>query len=104
MPRRHHNISICGQSDAKCTDHVKQALRSRKNASFDCNCLYGCHGIKYEMALSTTPIFHQAPALTRFNVSAEDVAILHVYYESLIVWSQKKELLIGLTEFLCKLF
>lgn len=102
MPRRHRNIPICGQSDFKCVEKVKQEFQSRKNDSFNCNCLYGCHGIGYEMRLSSTPIFNHAPILKKYGVSAEDVAILHVYYETTVHRSHKKEQLVGLTEFLCK--
>lgn len=102
MPRRHRNITICGQSDIECVENVKQELQSMKNNSFNCNCLYGCHGINYDMRLSSTPIFNQAPILKKFGVSAENVAILHVYFETTVHRSHKKEQLVGLTEFLCK--
>lgn len=102
MPRRHHNVTICGQSNYQCVDSVKHAIRSKRNDSFSCHCLYGCHAIKYEMSLSSTPIFNQANILTNNGISAENVAILHVYYQSTVYRSQKKEQLVGLTEFLCK--
>lgn len=102
MPRRHHNITICGQSDSKCVKNVKNAIQTRKNDTFRCNCLYGCHAIKYEMGLSATPIFDQASILKNKKISAADVAILHVYYQSTVYRSQKKEQLVGLTEFLCE--
>lgn len=54
------------------------------------------------MGLSSTPIFDQTPILKENEVSAENVAILHVYYQSTVYRSQKKEQLVGLTEFLCK--
>lgn len=102
MPRRHHNITICGQSDFECVRNVKKQLKSRQNESFTCSCWYGCHAIKYEMGLSSTPIFGQTPFLTKKHVLAENVAILHVYYQSTVYRSQKKEQLVGLTEFLCE--
>lgn len=102
MPRRHHNITICGRSDYECVEYVKTELKLRKNDSFMCNCLYGCHAIKYEMGLSSTPIFDQTPMLKENEISAENVAILHVFYQSTVYRSQKKEQLVGLTEFLCK--
>lgn len=102
MPRRHHNITICGQSDYECVKYVKTEIKLRQNDSFICNCWYGCHAIKYEMGLSSTPILGQTPFLTEKKVLAENVAILHVYYQSTVYRSQKKEQLVGLTEFLCK--
>lgn len=101
MPRPHHNLTICGQSDSACIDKVKTEIRSEKNESFLCDCLYGCHALRYEMSLSSTPIFNQAPLLKNSGVDAENAAILHIYYQSSYHRSQKKEQLVGLTEFLC---
>lgn len=103
MPRAHHNLTICGQSDAACVDRVKMEIRSNRNDSFRCDCLYACHSIRYEMQLSSTPIFNQAPLLRNRGVDTENTAILHIYYQSSYHRSQKKEQLVGLTEFLCKL-
>lgn len=103
MPRPHRNVTICGRSDAACIDVAKKEIRSAKNDSFRCDCLYACHAIKYEMSLSSTPIFKQAPLLRYSGVDAENAAILHIYYQSSYYRSQKKEQLIGLTEFLCEI-
>lgn len=102
MPRRHHNMTICGRSDSACVSKVKKEIRSDRNDSFRCDCLYACHAIKYEMSLSSTPIFNQTPLLRSSGVDAENAAILHIYYQSSYHRSQKKEQLVGLTEFLCK--
>lgn len=102
MPRPHHNMTICGHADAECVDRVKMEIQTATNDSFKCNCPYGCHAIKYEMGLSATPIFDQAPILRKRNLSTENTAILHVYYQSSYYPSQNKEELIGFTEFLCE--
>lgn len=104
MPRRHRNVSICGQSDSDCVNNITRQLQSRENENFHCNCMYGCYDLKYDSELSSTPIFNRAPLLDQFGVAADDMAVLHVYYENLIYSSQKKEQLVGFTEFLCKVF
>lgn len=102
MPRPHRNVTICGRSDAACIGAVKKEIRSARNDSFRCDCLYACHAIKYEMSLSATPIFNRAPILRNSGVDAQNAAILHIYYQSSYYRSHKKEQLVGLTEFLCK--
>lgn len=104
MPRPYHNVTICGRSDAVCISGVKKEIRSAQNDSFRCDCLYACHAIKYEMSLSSTPIFTQTPILRNTGVDANNAAILHIYYQSSYYRSQKKEQLVGLTEFLCNDF
>lgn len=102
MPRPHKNTTICGRKDASCISEVKKEIRSERNDSFQCDCLYACYAIKYEMSLSATPIIDRAPILRDTGVDAENAAILHIYYQSSYYRSHKKEQLIGLTEFLCK--
>lgn len=103
MPRPHRNLTICGRSDYACVHKTKHNIRSVRNESFRCYCLYACHAIKYEMGLSSTPIFDRAPLVIKNNLTAENAAILHVYYQSSFYRSQNKEQLVGLTEFLCGL-
>lgn len=102
MPRPKHNMTICGISNNECIKNVKIKMRMGLNNSFYCNCPYGCHAIKYEMALSSTPMFDHAPLLQRYNLTVENTSILHVYYQSSFYRSQNKEELIGFTEFLCE--
>lgn len=101
MPRPHRDLTICGHSHFSCVKWIKQEIQSAKNESFLCNCLYACHAIQYDMALSSTPIFEQAPLIIKNNLTSKNTAILHVYYQSTFYRSQNKEQLVGLTEFLC---
>lgn len=102
MPRPHRNMTICGRTDLECIRNVKIEMRMGLNDSFKCDCPYGCNAIKYEAALSSTPMFAQAPLLKRFNLTVENTGILHVYYQNTYYRSQNKEELIGFTEFLCE--
>lgn len=91
MPRPHHNMTICGRADSDCIKSVKIQMRMGLNDSFKCDCPYGCHAIKYEMGLSSVPMFDNAPLLKRYNLTADNTAILHVYYQNTYYRSQNKE-------------
>lgn len=99
MPRFHHNITVCGHSDAKCVDTVREEIQADENDEI---CQNGCHAINYEMALSSTPILEQAPILKKMGIVGKNAGILHVYYQNSYYRSQNKEQFTGLTEFLCK--
>lgn len=60
--------------------------------------------IKYEMGLSSTPIFQKSAFVKKWNITTENTGVLHVYYQNTFYRSQNKEELIGFTEFLCKYF
>lgn len=107
------NMTICGRVDSECIKNVKIQMRMGRNDSFKCDCPYGCHAIKYEMSLSSTPMFPHAPLLKRYNLTVENTGILyvcdrnllslfcylldifsssrHVYYQSSYYRSQNKE-------------
>lgn len=102
MPRLDHNISICGLSNSKCISYVQRELLSGMNDSFKCECYYGCDAIKFDMGFSATPIFQDAPFLSKSNLTASNASILHVFYQRGYYRGQSKEELIGFTEFLCK--
>lgn len=102
MPRLYTNITICGLSRLNCVQNVQQEFLMGRNDSFKCDCYYGCNGIKFDMALSATPIFENAPFLKRKGVTAANTSILNVYYQRGSYRGQNKEELIGFTEFLCK--
>lgn len=99
MPRVHRNISICGHSDSKCVQEVKDEIQIDEKDEI---CQNGCHAINYDMALSSTPIYDDAPILKKYGLVAKNTGILHIYYQSSFYRSQNKEQFTGLTEFLCK--
>lgn len=101
MPRVYANITICGRSDDKCIDTLRNEIKVGSNSSLKCDCPYGCHNIKFEMELSSMPIFEGAPRLQKNNLSRGNASILQVYYQSTYYRSEDKEELIGFTEFLC---
>lgn len=101
MFRPNHNIPICGQENAKCVDEVGRELLSRRNVSFICECYPGCDSVKFDMGTTATPIFQNAPFLKKKNLTASNIAILHVFFQYGYYSSQIKEELIGFTDFLC---
>lgn len=101
MPRPDENVTICGRSEDKCVSRVRDEIHVGTNDTFKCNCPYGCHDIKFDMELSSTPIFGEAPHIKNKGLSAGNASILHVYYQRGFYRSQDKKELIGFTEFLC---
>lgn len=104
MPRFHEDITICGRSDSGCVSQVNRELRLKTNSSFICECLPGCYGIAYETEISLSPLLERSPLLEQNKLVASNTAMLHIYYKEQSVRSQRKEELIGFTEFLCKSF
>lgn len=104
MPAIDPNITICGHSESKCVEELKDEINLGKNDSLQCKCPYGCHGIKFDMDLSSAPIFEKIPFLKKIGISAKNTAILQVHYQQSVYHSQDMEELIGFTEFLCKNF
>lgn len=103
QPREHRNISICGAADIQCIRKVEQEIQSEQNSSFKCDqCLSGCFAITYDYAFSTAKIFEQIPFLQQNNLEINNVAILHTYYSRSSFRSERKEELVGFTDFLCK--
>lgn len=101
MPRFHDDITICGRSDDGCVNEVTRALESKTNKSFVCECLPGCYAINYDTEISLTPLLARSPLLQQRGLDPSNTAIAHIYYKDFSVRSQKKEELIGFTEFLC---
>ena len=59
-----------------------------------CDCLPGCFDINYDTEVS------MAPLLPRTKV--QNISIVHFFYKKYHFRSQRKDELIGFTEFLCK--
>lgn len=104
MPRS-PNASICGYSQHACVKRVEKELQIKGNSSFKRNqCLSGCYAMTYDSTFSTAKIFDRVPFLTQIHLEPKNVAILHTYYGRSLFRSQKKEELVGFTDFLCKTF
>lgn len=93
---------MCDHSDLECVNRVRDELHAGMTDSFKCDCPYGCHDIKFDMELSSTPIFKDL--MKKKGVLAENASILQVYYQRGFYRSQDREELIGFTEFLCERF
>lgn len=76
MPRLHPNIKICDRSDSDCLEKLRDEIHVGLNSSLKCDCPYGCHDIKFEMELSSTPIFVGAPQVKKHKLSAGNASIL----------------------------
>lgn len=104
MPKLSRDVEICGPDDASCVDYVQQELQVGTNGSFKCDCYYACDAIKFDMGISTNPIYENAAFLKTKNLTALNTTILHVYYQRAYYRGQSMEELIGFTEFLCEFF
>lgn len=101
MPRFHDDITICGRSDSGCVNQVYRELQQKTNSSFLCECLPGCFAIAYETEISLSPLLARAPMLQKRKLNTSNTAIVHIYYKDPTFRSQRKDELIGFTEFLC---
>lgn len=102
MPRLTDDIKICGRTDDVCVNDVTAQINEQKNISFICECLPGCFEINYDATVSMAPILHEAPILKENGHQEQNVSVMHIYYQKNYFRSQKKDELIGFTEFLCK--
>lgn len=104
QPRPHSNVTICGYSDAECVGKINREIRSNRNGSFKCDhCLVGCFSINYDTTYSTAMIFNEMPFLNKRNLPLDEISVLHIYYGSSSFRNQKRDELVGFTEFLCKI-
>lgn len=101
MPRFEDNITICGRSNDICVDYIKNQIQGQSNESFICNCLPGCFEVNYDSEVSMAPIFQQTPILAKRNLFGPNISVAHMFYKKNFFRSQKKDELIGFTEFLC---
>lgn len=70
---------------------------------FKCDqCMSGCFELNYHSSFSTAKIFGRVPFLRQRRLDPNDVAILHVYYSRSNFRAQKRDELVGFTDFLCK--
>lgn len=100
MPRLHDDITICGRSDDHCVNTVVRELQSKTNSSFACECLPGCFALAYDTEMSLSPLLKQSPLLQEKKLIASNTAMVHIYYKDQSVRAQKKDELVGFTEFL----
>lgn len=101
MPRFTDDVAICGRSNNDCVNATTHALQSKANESFQCECLPGCFALNYATEISMSQLLDRSPWLQEKNMRASDAAIVHIYYRENSFRSQRKEELIGFTEFLC---
>lgn len=108
MPRLHEDTEICGHDRMPCAQTMKLAIERVDNHTFTCDCLPGCIEINYKADVSTAKLGQNflmpETILNRlpFNYAAENIVLMHFYYEQGYFRGEMKEELIGFTEFLCE--
>lgn len=101
LPRFDDDITICGRSDEKCTKNLTDQIQSRPNNNpYQCKCLPGCFDISYDAEVSMAPLLPNVPMLQKRGLLEPNVSVVHIFYKNNYYRSQKKEELIGFTEFL----
>lgn len=97
MPRFNDDVAICGQGNNDCVTTVMRALQAK---TFQCECLPGCFAVNYATEISISQLLFRSPWLQEKKMRPSDAAIVHIYYKENTFRSQRKEELIGFTEFL----
>lgn len=84
--------------------NLEHELRANRNASFNCShCLSGCSAINYDATFSLAKIHDDVKELRENNLTPVNVAMVYMYYARSNYRSEKKDELVGFTDFLCKL-
>lgn len=100
MPRFYDEIPICGHNDLVCITRVRNLVQSKRDKEFACNCLPGCHEIRYDTRSSSVPMVRQAVSLNQFGQM--NATIVRIFYADTHFRSQNKAVAFGFTDFLCK--
>lgn len=101
MPRFNDDLPICGRKDSACVNSVARSLQAKTNASFHCECLPGCFAVNYATEISISKLLMKSPWLDKNEMIPSNTAVVHIYYKENSFRSQRKEELVGFTEFLC---
>lgn len=100
MPRFYDDITICGRADEECVERTTRNIQEHNSTDFDCNCLPACVEVSYDSELSMAPLLPEAPILKKQGLLGPNVSVMHIFYKHNYFRSQKKDELIGFTEFL----
>lgn len=76
-------------------------MQSAVNDSLSCNCLPGCFEISYDTEISVATLLPNEALLKNKGITAQNVSFMHIFYENGFFRSQRKEEIVGFTEFLC---
>lgn len=76
-----------------------------KTRIWNSNIFQGCFEVSYDAEVSMAPLLQDAPILQQSNrsFSGPNVSVVHIFYKNNYFRSQKKNEIIGFTEFLCEL-
>lgn len=77
----------------------------KKTRVWNSNKFQGCFEVSYDAEVSMAPLLQDAPILQQSNrsLSGPNVSVVHIFYKNNYFRSQKKNEIIGFTEFLCEL-
>lgn len=102
MPRPYPDVNICGREETSCVNEVTRQYKLQQNASFVCDCMPGCSSLSYESEISLAPMMPKSPLLDKYRLESSHAGVLHVFFRERYFRSQKREEIIGFTEFLCE--
>lgn len=108
MPKINEDVNICGRSDQGCLNEMKEMMKLKLNESIECECYPSCFAVSYDSEMSSAPILspldlpnaYASGIFGRYTI--DNLAIVHIFFRENSFRSQKREELIGFTEFLCK--
>lgn len=103
MPKIVRGANICGRSEEECLAQMNELINMQLNESADCDCVPACNSVHYDGEMSTAPIFTPIQLMPEIDPQEiENISILQVFFRENSFRGQKREELIGFTEFLCK--
>lgn len=83
---------------------VDEEIRLKQNPAFSCApCLPACFALRFESSFSMARLFDRLPFFLERKLKPQNLAVLHIYYTQSMFRAQKKEELVGFTEFLANL-
>ncbi|XP_031627357.1 pickpocket protein 28-like [Contarinia nasturtii] len=100
MPRFKDDITICGRSDEACIEKTTLQIQEHNNTELLCDCLPSCFEVTYDSEISMAPLLPQAPLLAKQGLLGPNVSVMHIFFKNNYFRSQRKDELIGFTEFL----
>lgn len=102
MPSISKNASICGRSDDGCLERIRETINAEMNEDADCDCLPACNSVDYDGEVSSAPIFAPIQLMPKLDhQEIQNISAVQVFFRENSFRGQKREELIGFTEFLC---
>lgn len=100
MPKMNEKMSICGRNDQPCVATTSKKIQDKINSHYACECLPGCFSLSYSSEISMAPLNEHAEVFDAMHVNANNMAVLHVFFNEHYFRSQQKEELVSFSDFL----